>query len=64
MKVERFVKKFLKNINWLIDWLIVFNYMYALVVNVFPKTSKIFGFSIFWLWEYMMKVIPETCRAH
>ena len=28
------------------------------------KTSKLFGFPFFWLWAYLMKVIPETHRAH
>ena len=27
------------------------------------KHTKI-GFHVFWLWAYLMKVIPETCRVH
>jgi hypothetical protein len=29
-----------------------------------PKTFKLFGFPIFWLWASLMKFIPETRRAH
>jgi hypothetical protein len=29
-----------------------------------PKTFELFGFQIFWLWAYLMNVIPETCRVH
>ena len=29
-----------------------------------PKTFKLFGLNIFWLWVYQMKVIPETRLAH
>jgi hypothetical protein len=29
-----------------------------------PETFKLFGFQIFKLRAYLMKVIPETCRAH
>jgi len=25
---------------------------------------EVIGFHIFWLWVYMMKVIPEMRRAH
>jgi len=28
------------------------------------KTFKLFGFPIFRFWAYLMKVIPETHRAH
>jgi len=28
-----------------------------------PKTLKLFGFPIFWLWVYLIKVIQETCLA-
>ena len=28
------------------------------------KDFKLFGFLIFWFWEYLMKVIPEKRRAH
>jgi hypothetical protein len=28
------------------------------------KTAQLFGFSIFWLWAWIMKVIPETCWIH
>ena len=34
------------------SWL--FGFFYA------PKDLKLFGFPIFWLWAYLMKVIPET----
>ena len=33
-------------------------------VFLLPNISKLFGFQIFWLWAYMIKVIPETRRAH
>jgi len=29
-----------------------------------PKTLKLFIIPFFWLWSYLMKVIPETCRAY
>jgi hypothetical protein len=32
------------------------------LVFLLPKT--LFGFQIFWPWAYLMKVIPETRRAH
>ena len=28
------------------------------------KILRLFWFQIFYLWAYLMKVIPETCRAH
>jgi hypothetical protein len=28
------------------------------------KTTKLFGFPILRLWAYLMRAIPETCRAH
>ena len=28
------------------------------------QNFKIFSFPIFWLWAYLMKVIPETLRNH
>jgi hypothetical protein len=28
------------------------------------KLLKLFGFPIFWLWVYLMKVAPESCCAH
>ena len=33
-------------------------------VFLLPKTFKLFGFLIFRLWVYLMKVIQETCCAH
>jgi len=24
----------------------------------------LFDFPVYWLWVYLMKVLPETCRAH
>ena len=36
-----------------------------LVLLVFAaKDLKLFGFSIFWHWAHLMKVIPETCHGH
>ena len=29
-----------------------------------PKTFKLVGFPIFWLWAYMIKIIVEGRRAH
>jgi hypothetical protein len=29
-----------------------------------PITFKLFGFQIICLWEYLLKVIPETRRVH
>jgi hypothetical protein len=29
-----------------------------------PQNFKLFGFPIFPLWAYLMKVFPETRRAH
>jgi len=34
------------------------------VVILLPQTFKLFGFRIFRFWAYMMKVIPESRRAH
>ena len=34
------------------------------LVNLIIKSFKLFDFLIFWLWAYLMKVIPETCRVH
>ena len=31
------------------------------LIFVLPKTFKLFGFQIFWIWASLMKVIPETC---
>ena len=33
-------------------------------VYLLPNTAKLFGFQIFWLWAYLMKVNPETCCSH
>jgi len=33
-------------------------------VYLLPNTAKLFVFQIFWLWAYLMKVNPETCRSH
>jgi hypothetical protein len=41
---------------WLSCW--------GLLVYLLPTTFKLFSFPIFWLWAYLMKVIPETRRAH
>jgi len=32
--------------------------------DTYPKTFTLFGFQIFWLWVYLMNVIPGTRRAH
>jgi hypothetical protein len=29
-----------------------------------PKTLKLFGFLIVWLWAYLMKIIQQTHRVH
>jgi len=29
-----------------------------------PMTFKLFGFTIFWLWVYLMQVIPESRHGH
>ena len=34
------------------------------LVFLLPKTFKLFGFPIFWLWVYLMKIILEKRRAH
>lgn len=41
-------------------------YMLALCFFLFllQETTKLFGFQLFWLWEYPMKVISDTGRAH
>jgi hypothetical protein len=36
----------------------------GLLVLLLPNILKLFGFPIFRIWAYLMKVIPETCRAH
>jgi hypothetical protein len=28
--------------------------------GVLPNTVELFGFQNFWLWTYLMKIIPET----
>ena len=39
--------------------------LFMLFGFLFPKTFKLLGFQkIFWFKEYLMNVIPETCRAH
>jgi hypothetical protein len=38
--------------------------LFMLFGFLFPKTFKLLGFQIFWFREYLMNVIPETCRAH
>ena len=40
-------------------WLSCFGTLVLLLI-----TLKLFGFSIFRFWAYLMKVVPETCRAH
>ena len=41
-----------------------FLYCLGLFASLHPKTFKLFVFHIFWLWMYLMKIIPETCRPH
>ena len=36
----------------------------AIVLSMFMLPFKLFGFLIFRFWAYLMKVIPETRRAH
>ena len=33
-------------------------------IFLLPKLLKLFGFPTFRIWVYLMKVIPETRRAH
>ena len=33
------------------------------LVLLLPKTINLFSFPIFWLWAYLMKVIPDTHRC-
>ena len=42
----------------------IFSYCLRPLVYMLPKISVLFGFLIFWLWAYLMKVIPEACQAH
>jgi hypothetical protein len=44
-------------------WIYGGKYINALWGDV-TVTCKLFIFSIFWFWPYLMKVIPETCREH
>jgi len=41
-----------------------FGYPVYIVCLIWSQTFKLFGFPVLWLWAYMMKVIPETCRVH
>jgi len=54
-------------LNWLdlLDTGDISRFWSLLFLIFLPSTTfKLFGFQIFWLWSYMMKVTPETCRAH
>jgi hypothetical protein len=58
-----------------LTWCIIFffsrniqfrNHFYSLLKPfdfMIPKTFKLFGFHIFWLQVYLMKIIPETRLA-
>jgi hypothetical protein len=34
------------------------------MIVLFPQSNELFSFPMFLLWAYLMKVIPETRRAH
>jgi hypothetical protein len=46
--------------------LLVFMFRISLIIYIcqFPKTFNLFGFPIFSVWAYPMKIILETRRAH
>ena len=39
-------------------------FIYSVYTPMLPKILKLVGFQIFWIWAYLMKVAPETRRAH
>jgi hypothetical protein len=47
-------------ISWLCPLVFLFPQTFKLVYVAFPRIFKLFGFLIFRLWAYLMKVIPET----
>ena len=46
-------------------WIIfVVGYFRIIFVVGYFRITFVVGFPIFWLWWYLMKIIPETYRVH
>ena len=55
------------NIHWLHRWLYIqlpYDHDHKWLIKYEFNANLLFGFQIFWLWAYLMKVIPETHRTH
>ena len=54
-------------LRWMLNWICISllyqHFLYDKQQQV-PFEINLFGIQIFWPWEYLMKVIPETCRVH